>query len=153
MNYKYKRMLWWPERLGYKLSIDDYYLVSIFNIVSREESRTPTVNGCAYILGRADHYGKDDQEYHSVSMIETVDVVVIVPDVNLGDWWNSADKTVDNQNPSRSRLVSILALQLLKWWLWTPCISDLPRNTISHTIDARWKWSFKKRENMIWIEN
>lgn len=43
------------------------------------------MNGCAYILGRADHYGKDDQEYHSVSMIETVDVVVIVPDVNLGD--------------------------------------------------------------------
>ena len=65
--------------------IDDYYLVSILNIVSCEESRTPTVNGCAHILGRADHYGKDDQEYHSVSMIETVDVVVIVPDVNLGD--------------------------------------------------------------------
>lgn len=62
-----------------------YYLVSILYIVAREESRTPTVNGRAYILGRADHYGKDDQEDHSVSMIETVDVIVIVPDVDLGD--------------------------------------------------------------------
>ena len=64
---------------------NDYYLVGIFYIVSREECRTPTVYGSTYILGSAHNDSKDDQEYHSVSMMETVDVVVIVPDVDFGD--------------------------------------------------------------------
>ena len=76
-------MMWACELLA--MLIDDYYLVSILYIVSCEESRTPTVYGRAYILGRADHYRKDDQKYHSVSVIEAIDVVVIVSHVDLGD--------------------------------------------------------------------
>ena len=41
--------------------------------------------GSAYILGCTDNYGKDDEEYHSVSVIETIEDIVVVSDVDLGD--------------------------------------------------------------------
>ena len=52
------------------------------------------MNGCAYILGCAHYYRKDDQEYGSVSVVDAVNNVIIIPDVDLGNGWNSADKAV-----------------------------------------------------------
>ena len=43
------------------------------------------MNGCAYILGCAHYYRKDDQENGSVSVVDAVNNVIIIPDVDLGN--------------------------------------------------------------------
>lgn len=71
-----------------------YYLIRVLNIVACEEGWTPTVYGRAHILGRTDYNSEHDEEDRRVSVIETVDDVIVVANVDLGDRRNSADEAV-----------------------------------------------------------
>ena len=60
-------------------------------MVAGEVGGAPAVDGVANILGRWYHHCEYDEEEDGVTVVESIDEVVVIADVDLGDLGNGAD--------------------------------------------------------------
>jgi len=63
-------------------------------MVFSEVGRTPARDGISDILRGADDSGEDDKEQNGVAVVQTVNHVVVIAKMNLGDTSRSADDAV-----------------------------------------------------------
>ncbi len=68
------------------------YLISVSLIITVEIGRTPAVYGVTNILRCWHHYSEDDQEDTCVAVVQSVNVVIIIANVNFSDITNCTDQ-------------------------------------------------------------